>query len=123
MAIDVERVIFRVEKNPYVQSICCTNRKSGAPMEETLCNPEYYFLAVFPDDPANPDRVPTVRFYFDGHGVAHFEPYEEIALEYYYKTKILHKKDPRIALLLKAVTDYYSTDCHAKFRVVEKLTH
>lgn len=43
-----ERVIFRTEKNPYV------NGPS--------------FLAVFPDDPANPGRVGCVSFHFQEYG-------------------------------------------------------
>ena len=122
--IQPERVIFRMEKNPYVQSVKCTNRKSLEPYEETLCNPEYIYLAIFPDDPANPGRVAYVPFFFDGHGTAWFESCGEA--DWFYcleKTRIIHKSNPLAEKLLQAVTEYYSTDVPAKFRMVEKMTH
>ena len=119
-----ERVIFRKEKNPYAQSIKCANRKRLEPNEETLATPEYIYLAIFPDDPANPGKVAYVPFFFDGHGTAWFESYGEA--DWFYvveKTRIIHKSNPLAEKLLQAVTEYYSTEVPAKFRIVEKLTH
>ena len=118
--VQTERVIFRKEKNPYTQSIKCTNRKSLEPYEETLCNPEYIYLAVFPDDPANPGRVECVPFFFDGHGTVFFESCCEADWRYCLeKTRIVHKRDPIAETLLKTVSQYYN----ASFRMVEKMTH
>lgn len=117
----MERIIFRIEKNPYNQSIRCTNQKKGESWAETLCNPEYNFLAIFPDDETNPGMVECLPFFFDGHGVAHFEPLTEMCMEYYYtKTKIIHKRDARCETLLKTVSEYYEG---TPFSVAEKLTH
>ena len=108
--IQTERVIFREEKNPYMP---------GIP----------YYLALFPDDPACPGRINSVSLHFVndpyyGTGeIAIFEPCCEIDFGYYYKTRIIHKNDSRAEKLLKAVTDYYSTEVPAKFRIVEKITH
>jgi len=115
-----ERVIFRKEKNPYVQSIRCTNRKDGEPLEETLCNPEYNFLALFPDDKANPGRVVCLPFFFDGHGTAHFEPYGEADWHYLLtKTRIVHKRDPIAETLLGTVSKY----CESELLMMEKNMH
>ena len=117
----MERVIFRKERNPYVQSIRCTNQKNGESWNETLCNPEYNYLAIFPDDETNPGMVECLPFFFDGYGIPHFEPLTEMCLEYYYgKTHIIHKRDPQIEPLLKALSEYYENQ---PFRIVEKLTH
>ena len=106
----MERVIFRKEHNPYVQSIRCTNQKRGESLEETLCNPEYNYLALFPDDKANPGRVACIPFFFDGYGTAHFEPYCEADWAYILdKTRIVHKRDAIAETLLKTVSEYYET--------------
>ena len=105
MMIQTERVIFREEKNPYMPGIA-------------------HFLAVFPDDPALPGRVNSVPFHFSPDGEkAYFEPCGEIDLGYYYKTRIIHRNDKIAEKLLQAVTEYYSSEVPAKFRIVEKLTH
>lgn len=120
----MERVIFRKERNPYVQSIRCTNQKNGESWNETLCNPEYNYLAIFPDDETNPGMVGCVPFFFDGHGDAIFEPYGEADIGYIHgKTRIVHKRDPLSGKLLQAVTAYYSHEVPAHFRIVEKITH
>lgn len=93
----MERVIFRTEYDPYMK------------MEK--------YLAVFPDDPANPGRVAFTPLYFNSHGVT-FEPYGEMDLSYYYKkTKIVHKKETVVAPLLTALNQFYGID----FRAVEKM--
>lgn len=101
-----ERVIFREYKDPYMP---------GVP----------HYLAVFPDDKANPGRICCTPFYFgkrydflEGE-LAIFEPVCECDYGYYYSTKIIHRKDPRAEKLLKTVSEYYK----APFRIVEKLTH
>lgn len=113
----MERVIFRKEKNPYVQSIRCTNRRKGESLEETLCNPEYNYLALFPDDEANPGMVECLPFFFDGHGIAHFEPYGEAAWSYILgKTRIVHKRDAIAETLLETVSKY----CESELKMMEK---
>ena len=101
--IQTERVIFREEKNPYSPNI-----------------PHY--LAVFPDDPAKPGYVACVPFYFN-YDMVWFEPYCEIDRGYYLSTKIIHKNDESAEKLLQAITNYYSREVPAKFRMVEKMTH
>lgn len=101
--VQTERVIFREEKNPYLHGI-----------------PHY--LAVFPDDRTKPGCIACVPFHFQ-HDMVFFEPYCECTYDYYLSTKIIHKKDARAEKLLKAVTDYYSREVPAKFRMVEKMTH
>lgn len=93
----MERVIFREEKNPY------TN--------------ETGFLALFPDDEANPGMVECVPFSFDGQGRAIFEPLGEADWGYLLgKTRIVHKRDPIAETLLESVSAYYET----QFRMMEK---
>lgn len=105
-----ERVIFREEKNPY---------DPGTP----------YYLAVFPDDRSTRGRIAFVSFHFGKQydfrddECAIFEPLGECNYKYYLSTKIIHKNDERAEKLLQAVTEYYSTEVPAKFRIVEKLTH
>ena len=109
--VQTERVIFREEKNPY---------DPNAP----------HYLAVFPDDPSKPGYITCVPFHYgkvlydfsDSDG-AIFEPMCDVSLGYYYQTKIIHRNDPRAEKLLQAVTDYYSSEVPAKFRMVEKMTH
>lgn len=103
--VQAERVIFRKEKNPYAKDTP-------------------YYLAVFPDDEANPGRVCCLPFFFDGHGKAVFEPYGEIDIGYYYETRLVHRFDAETPKLLKALTEYYSgKDGPVQFRVMQKLTH
>lgn len=113
----MERVIFRKEKNPYVQSIRCTNQKRGESWKDTLCNPEYNYLALFPDDEANPGRVECLPFFFDWNGIAHFEPYCEADWSYLLgKTRIIHRRDPIAETLLKTVSAY----CESELKLMEK---
>lgn len=94
-----EKVIFRKEKNPY------TGRTQ--------------YLAVFPEDPANPCGVAAVAFDSnDGH--VWFEPFCEIVLDYYYKhTKLIHKNTEEAQKCLDVLQKYYNTE----FQVVEKITN
>ena len=98
--MQAERVIFRTYRDPY---------KS----KDTPC-----FLAVFPDDEAGRGRIAATPFYFDGHEAVFFEPYTEMSERYYYNcTKIVHKGDFRIPLLLHELSQYYGG---AEFRACEK---
>ena len=97
-----EKVIFRREYDQY--------RK-----QET-------YLAVFPENPANPGRYAAVPFRFVkelcGQLTAIFEPFCEVSHGYYYKgTKIVHKTDPLIPELLSAISRY----CNTSFQVCEKI--
>ena len=102
MYIQTERVIFRKEKNPYAKDTP-------------------YYLAVFPDDKAIPGRLVCVPLYFNSNGDAIFEPCCEIDKAYYYSTHLVHRFDPEAPKLLKAITDYYSNEVPAKFRIIQKL--
>ena len=95
-----ERVIFREYKNPYMP---------GVP----------HYLAVFPDDEANPGRVCCLPFFFDGHGNAVYESYCEASMDYYYKTRLVHRFDAETPKLLNAIQCYYQRP----FRIMQKLTH
>ena len=93
----MEKVVFRVERNPY------TKRNN--------------FLAVFPDDSANPGRLGYVAFEFNGYNVL-FEPYGEIATNYYYaNTKRVRKNSPEADRCKRAIERYYN----CQFRVMVKL--
>ena len=93
----MERVVFRIEKNQYD-------------------NAREHYLAVFPDDPANPGRYACVPFFFNG-GRAVFEPYCECDRRYYLKTKRVPKNTPVAERCLMAVEDYYN----AEFKLCEKI--
>lgn len=92
----MERVIFREEYDPYKK--------------------QWGYLAIFPDDEANPGRVGCVGF-SQGYDEWVFEPYGEADIRYVLSKKIIHKNDPRIPDLLDALESYYDT----QFRVVEKM--
>ena len=94
-----ERVIFREEKNPYAP-----NGKS--------------FLAVFPDEEANPGRINCLPFYCENE-ITYYAPYCECSCEYYYSTRIVHKGTEEAARCLQAIERYFD----GKFTVCEKLTH
>ena len=96
-----ERVIFRKYKDPY--------KPKNAPC----------FLAVFPDDEANPGMIAATPFWYDmsGNGMVWFEPYTEISESFYYRTKIIHKDDFRVRFLLHDISQYYGG---AEFRACEK---
>lgn len=94
-----ERVIFRTELNPYVDG------------------PSY--LAVFPDDPANPGMICCLPFHFV-NTAAIFEPYTEASLGYYYdSTRIVHKDTDAAQKCLQAITSYYGSPF--EFRIVERM--
>ena len=93
-----ERVILRIEKNPYVDGTS--------------------YLAAFPDEEALPGRIAAVAFHFE-YGLAIFEPFCEVDLSYYYGTKPLHKTDDAYRGCLKALTDYYQVTFHP----VERMAH
>ena len=93
----MERVIFRKEKNPYTK--------------------ETDYLALFPDDEANPGRVECLPFSFDGYGTAWFELYCEADWRYILgKTRIVHKRDAIAETLLKTVSAY----CESELKLMEK---
>lgn len=120
MKQDAERVIFRIEKNPWVPQIRCTQQKKEDAWEHTLMpGGGYSYLAVFPDEPANPGRLNCLPFFFNGDGSAVFEPFCEIDYSVYLKTRIVHAKDERAPFLLKAIEGY----CDSPFRTVEKVTN
>lgn len=91
----MERVIFRKEKNPYCDSA---------------------FLAIFPDDPANPGFYGCVPFHFC-HDCAVFEPYCEIDTEYMYKSRIVHKGTETAWKCMDAIKNHFDSD----FTMIEKI--
>lgn len=80
-------------------------------------NKERYY-AIFPDEPANLGKVCYITFYYC-EDMVFFEPFGEMSLEYYWKTKVIHKSDPIIKKLYQAVRNYYQDD----FQVMEKLMY
>lgn len=94
-----ERVVFRREKQ----------WEKGAD----------YFLAAFPEESCNPGMVACLPFF-----VRHsddrplFQPFCEVSLDYYYKTKLVHKGTMCAEACKEAVEKYYDTE----FEVAEKLT-
>ena len=102
MAKRTERVIFRREYDPYMEM--------------------WKYLAVFPDDLSDSGRIGAIPFYRKNFSAMEwwFEPYGEVAFPYYYGTKIIHKNDPVVHELLKAVEDYFEYK-PGEFKVCEKL--
>ena len=77
------------------------------------------YLAVFPDDPANPGRFGYVSMRFD-HDTAVFEPYGEMVFDYYYNhTKPVHVNTEEARRCLAAIEAYYQT-C---FALREKISY
>lgn len=105
--MEKERVIFRREYDPYKK--------------------EWGYIAGFPDDPANLGRIGTLSFkvyeeYPRGIGVFGrymFDCYGEASLDYFLSKKIIHKNDPIVPELLKALEEY--TDGKEEFKVCEKI--
>lgn len=94
----MERVILRHEKNPY------TNQMG--------------YLAIFPDDEANPGRVGAISFSFNQYGNPIFEPYCEVTLGYMYEQKIIHKNEEDVEKCIKALSEFYDEE----YKVCEKIT-
>ena len=95
----MERVILRREKNPYTKQMG--------------------YLAIFPDDEANPGCVGAISFYFNLFDEPIFEPYCEISLGYMYKKKIIHKNEDDVNRCLNALNNMYDTE----FTVCEKMSN
>lgn len=94
-----ERVVFRTE-----------NTKSAFAAD---------YIAVFPDDEANPGMLAYVAFKLDRGGRPVFEPYAEMSRGYYYgRTKLVKKNSDDAEICLKAIMEYYP---EGNFRVMEKL--
>lgn len=90
------KVIFRKEYDPYLKQ------------------DRYY--AIFPDDPANYGNLCFVSFHFC-EDMVFFDPYDEMSMEYYWKTKVIHKDDPIIPQLYEAIKTYYDEE----FQIAEKV--
>lgn len=95
-----ERVIFRTAFDPYMKI--------------------WKYLAVFPDDEANAGHIVAVPFWFKHDGKRVIEPLTEIALEYYYKTKLIHKNSKIIDTLIDALKYFYGNEFECEVR--EKIT-
>ena len=75
------------------------------------------FLAVFPQDEANIGRFAALPFAFN-NGRPVFEPYCEIAQQYYYKnTRIVHKNTELAEKLLKTIEDFYGEQFEVRERM------
>lgn len=99
--MEMERVIFRREYDPYMK------------MEKVL--------ACFPDDIANPGRIGSVTMYFQ-HDMTFFEPYNEVSLDWYYgSTKPL--KDAELAEKCKLELEKYyrRVTYKPRFKIVQKI--
>ena len=98
MSKTMERVVFRRE----------VPQEKGA----------FYFLAAFPEECASPGTVACLPFH-----VPHdsdrpvFEPFCEVSLDYYYRTKPIHRGEMAAKACLEAVQEYYGTE----FAFAEKL--
>lgn len=96
--MEKEKVIFRKEYDNYMKI--------------------WKYLAVFPEERGLFGRICAVPFYFDGYWKAWFEPFCEMDCCYYYKsTKIIHKNDAIIPILLSALKERYEEE----YRVMEKI--
>lgn len=102
-----ERVIFRREYDPY-------SKKWG-------------YLACFPDD--KPEFfgafINGIPFYLKDENDPDSwvrEPYTGMIYKYYTKTKIIHKNDPIVETLLRAIESMDLQEDNAGFKVVEKKT-
>lgn len=93
----MERVIFRKEFNPLTKG--------------------FDYLAAFPDDEAGRGRIAVSPFALKNDGTAVFEPYTEVPFDYYYRNKLVRRRDPKVGALRRAIEDHYGT----KFRVCEKI--
>ena len=94
----MKRVILRREYNPF-------NKRWG-------------YLAIFPDDEANPGCVGAIPFYFNSFDEPIFEPYCEISLGYMYNKKIVHKNENDVNRCLNALNNMYDTE----FTACEKMS-
>ena len=92
-----ERVIFRTEWNEYLD-------------KDTL-------LAVFPDDDANLGRICYVPFYFLGDETIWYEPYGEMAVDYYYRNTKPVKDAELIGKCIQALTVRYG----GKYQSMQKI--
>ena len=92
-----ERVIFRREYDPYMK--------------------QWGYIAVFPDDEANPGRVGILPFKETDTGFV-YEPYCEANIDYVLSKKIIHKGTAAADKCLEAVMLKYGTE----FKVCEKMT-
>ena len=104
-----ERVIFRRERDPYTK--------------------KWNYIACFPDDPAYVywSFIGGIPFYLkDENDPTSWvrEPYASMAYGYYIKTKIIHKNDPIIPVLVAALESMElqdDPDCnYCGYQVVEK---
>lgn len=95
---DRERVIFRIEYDPYM------NKNK--------------YLAIFPDDVANYGRCVVVPLYQNGYSDAWWrENATEADWSYIYSKKIVHKNDSIIPELVEALKKFYG----GEYRVMEKV--
>lgn len=95
-----ERVIFRREYNR-------ETKQDG-------------FIACYPDEEAKVGRILALPFHFidkDMYSVI-CECHGEISLDYFYSQKIIHKNDPIIPKLIRALERLYG----GKYEAIEKIT-
>lgn len=91
-----ERVIFRREYDPYWK--------------------RWGYLAVFPDDEANPGRIGVIGFKLIDDGSVIFEAYQEASIEYVMNRKLVHKDTDEAKACLTALMWYYGRE----FQVCER---
>lgn len=99
----MERVIFRTEWNKY------ENKTT--------------FIAVFPDDESNNGNVCMIPFSIE-NGIAVFEAFGEMSMEYYYQyTKLVKKNSNEAKKCLKVLTEHLNRipNYNPVFRVMEKI--
>ena len=96
--MEKERVIFRREYDPYMKM--------------------WGYIAGFPDDPANLGRMVVLPFQILENGDYLYECFDEATIDYFLSKKIIHKNDPIVPELLKALEK--RIDYETEFKVVEK---
>lgn len=77
------------------------------------------YVAVLPQQPANRGRVVAIFFYFEDDGRAWFDSFDEWDINYVLSKKIVHKWDPRIPMLVEAMSNQFDM----QFVVVERLQY
>ena len=94
----MERVLFRYMNDPYLKVV--------------------RWVAVFPDDPANPGRLSFISGYYDGHDKPIFDPFDEMDLAYYYKHTKPVSRDMHVVPILIADIEAY---CNTKVNMMERM--
>lgn len=96
-----QKVIFRTEYDKYTK--------------------QWGYLAIFPDDEANPGYVGAVPFHIskDNRSVI-FEPYTEISLDYMYSKKLVNKSDSAIPILKRILEEKFGEEFIVVYKIMRR---